>query len=409
MSWRLPLLHALLVPAACSQIEGTGQPVETVVLAPLQLDVEAIGQVRAVRSTPLLVPGRNWVRQQLTWLAPDGSAVREGDIVARFSAAQGELNLSEAMLELQRTALSRETKQDSLEAAVSRIGVDLAQVGSELAIASRYADADLSMFARNDILDAIEDQRFLDTKDSILRWRRDQASERGAAELAVIDSQRASFERTAELRRQDLASLELIAPHDGVFVLKADWSGEKPSVGSTIWSQNELGSLPDTGSLQVEILVPQVDSHAMAEGVKVSVHPLGNPDETVHSALDFVAATAQVKSRDTPVRYLTVRAPIPAEAARRHGWVPGQAMRVVLHLGDGEPGLSVPNTALRAAGTDQGEVMVMAGGKPQPRQLRLGVRGPARTQVLDGLTPGEQVLLLPDSTPATRAETEENG
>ena len=393
----LALACCLLLLAACSRHGASELPVTLVSQTPLQLDIEAEGRLRAVRATPLQVPGRSWAQQQLIWMVPDGSSVKSGEVIARFSAAQGELRLTEAMLELERAALTRATKEDALDAAVGRVEVDLVQVGSELAIASRYADADLSMFARNEILDAIEDRRYLHAKDDTLRWRRGQASDRGAAELAVIDSQRATHQRNADLRREDLDSLELIAPHDGVLMLEANWSGEKPTLGSTLWAQNEFGSLPDTTQLEVEISVPHLDAHDLSNGVKVSLHPMGQPQQPTHSELTFVATAAQVQSRQNPVRYLKMKAPIDPEAAQRYGWVPGMAFRAVLHLSDGESALSVPNVALKSAGAGRYHVYVMEDGQPQQREVTIGARGLARTHIVSGLAAGEKVVLLPDA------------
>lgn len=390
----------------CRGPEQNVLPTEVVVEAPLALNIEAQGRLRSTHATPLLVPGRNWTQQQLIWLLPDGSQVKAGDVIARFSAAQSELRLTEALLDIERANLTRAAKQDALEATVGRVGVDLAQVGSALKIANRYADADLDMFARNEILDAIEDQRFLETKGATLRWKLDQTSERGDAELAVIDSQRATHQHTADLRRQDLDSLELVAPHDGVLMLQADWAGEKPTVGVTLWAQNELGSLPDIAQLDVELSVPQVDAQNLAKGMKVSLYPVGQPHQRIESTLEFVANAAQVESRDSPVRYLKLKAPVDPAAVRRYGWVPDMAFHAVLHLSDLQSGISVPNVAIQSLGADQHHVYVMQAGEPQRREVRLGVRGPARTSILSGLEVGDRVVLLPtalkaDGKPAT--------
>src|SRR5690606_37658160 len=111
--------------------------------------------------------------------------VNEGELIARFSADEAELSLSQALIDLQRNALSRSSKQSELDAAQGRVDVDLAAVGSQLRIADRYAEADLDMLARNEILDAVQDKAFLGAKQDVLAWKREQASERGDAELAV--------------------------------------------------------------------------------------------------------------------------------------------------------------------------------------------------------------------------------
>lgn len=391
----LSLIATMLWLLGCGASPQNVLPVEIIVEAPLALEIEADGRLRSAHATPLLVPGRNWTQQQLVWMVPDGSQVKAGDVIARFSAAQSELRLTEALLDIERANLTRAAKQDALEGTVGRVGVDLAQVGSALTIANRYADADLDMFARNEILDAIEDQRFLETKDATLRWQLDQTSERGDAELAVIDSQRATHQHNADLRRQDLDSLELVAPHDGVLMLQANWSGEKPTLGATMWAQNELGSLPDIAQLEVELSVPQVDSQNLAKGMRVSLYPVGQPLQRIESTLEFVANAAQVESRDSPVRYLKVKAPVDPEAVRRYGWVPDMAFHAVLHLNEVESGISVPNVAVESLGADRHYVYVMHAGEPQRREVRIGVRGPARTSILSGLEVGDRVVLLP--------------
>ena len=402
------LVIGALSLAACGSAPHNELPTETLVEAPLTLSVIADGRLRSVEATPLLVPGRNWTQQQLTWMLPDGSQVKRGEVIARFSAAQGELNLTQALLDIERTKLTRQAKEDALEGTVNRVGVDLAQVGSALAIANRYADADLDMFARNEILDAIEDQRFLKTKDGTLRWQLDQASERGAAELGVIDAQAASFQHTASLRQQDLDSLELIAPHDGVLMLTTNWSGEKPTLGQTMWAQNEFGSLPDISSLELEISVPQVDSQNLRTGMKISLYPMGHPEQRADSTLSFVATAAQVESRDSPVRYLKVKAAVDTKDIQRYGWVPGMAFRAELSLASADSAISVANVAIESVGADQHFVYVLNSGEAEKRAVQVAERGPARTRIVSGLKAGERVILLPEEVERKQREgTEE--
>ena len=88
---RLALLPVLLVLAACSGASHDELPVEVVRSAPLDLRVEAEGRLKSSKAQPLNVPGRNFAQQQLVWMVPDGSPVKSGDVVAKFSPAKGEL------------------------------------------------------------------------------------------------------------------------------------------------------------------------------------------------------------------------------------------------------------------------------------------------------------------------------
>lgn len=391
-----PALLALGL-AACSPAPDSSTPVEVVTPGPLRLVVEAEGELKSAKSTPLLVPGEAWSRRQLIWMKPDGSRVRAGEVVARFAADQGELELAKALLDLQRNALAKASKSLELESMQGRVDVDLAQVATELAIATRYADADLEMFARNEILDAIQDRRFLDTKQEVLEWKRDQASERGRAELAVLDSQRASFDLNADRRRRDLDALELVAPNDGVLVLTADWSREKPKLGASLWAGNEFATLPDPSALEVELVLPQLEAQGLEAGQTVELHPAGRPDQGLRSTLSWVASAPQQRGgRGNPVRYITMKATVPAELAVRHGWVPGQAFSGRILLREAEEALSVPNVALLAEGATR-YVEVLSGSSVERREVKLGARGPGRSEVLEGLAPGDRVLLSPES------------
>lgn len=390
-AWLLALLCAL---PGCSAEEAVEAPVERLVAAPLELVVEADGQLKAIEATPLRVPGESWGRRQVEWMKADGSRVEAGELVARFSAAQSQLELDKALLDLQRNALARRAKQDELGTLQGRVDVDLAQVGAELAIAQRYAGAELEMFARNVILDAVQDERFLGTKRSVLEWKRGQADTRGAAELAVLDSQRATFGLAAGRRRDDLAALELRAPHAGVLVLSADWSGEKPKVGTLLPAGHEFASLPDAAALEVELLLPQIEARELAVGAAVELHPAGRPEQRVRSTLSWVATAAAVKHRQSPVKYLRMKAAVPPEAAQRHAWVPGQAFRARLYLQRKAQALSVPNVAV-VSDAGRSYVEVREGDGFARREVRLGARGPARSEVLDGLAAGDVVLLTP--------------
>ena len=383
-----------LLLAGCGSDGVEEVPVETLQRAPLMLTVEAMGQLKSSKATPLKVPGQQWAARQLVWMKSDGSRVEAGEVVARFSAAQGELELSKALLDLQRNALSRASKQDELGTVQGRVDVDLAQVGSELAIAQRYAGADLDMFARNEILDAIQDERFLGEKRGVLEWKRDQAGTRGGSELAVLDSQLATYELNRDRRREDLDALELRAPNAGVMVLTANWSGDKPKVGGSLWAGNDFATLPDPSSLEVELALPQLEAAGVAVDVELELHPVGRPDQVVTSKLSWVAGAAAVRNRQSPVKYLMMRAPVPADAAQRHGWVPGQAFRARLFVQRKDEGLSVPNVAvLSEAGKTS--VQVRERGEISLREITLGARGPARSEVVAGLEPGDDVVLVP--------------
>lgn len=394
-AWMVALASAL---AACGSDE---MPVasETVAQGPLTISVRGEGELRSAKPTPLNVPGKNWAQRQVEWMLPEGSLVKKGDVLARFVSPEGEQQLAQAMIDLQRNALARAAKESGLESAQGRVEVDLSRVAVQLGIAQRYADADLSTVARNQVLDAIEDKEYLQVRQGVLQWRRDQSGVRGGAELAVLDAQRATFDMNAKTRKDDLEALELRAPNDGVLLLAANWSGDKPTVGANLRAGFEFGSLPDTSTMEVEIDLPQIEAQGVQAGDAVVLHPLGRPDQRIDSKLSWVASAAKVRNRESPVKYLSMRAPIPADAIARYRLIPGQRFAASIVLLDAKDAIAVPNVAIEQR-DDRHWVQVKQGNDYVSREVKLGVRGTARSQVLSGLKPGDQVRLSQVEVPA---------
>ncbi|MBD8874317.1 HlyD family efflux transporter periplasmic adaptor subunit [Rhodanobacter sp. DHB23] len=377
---------------ACRHAATDGLVLERAQPGPLQFTVHGEGELQSTHPTPLLVPGTQWTSRQLSWMLPDGSRVEKGELVARFSAEQSKQDLAEAEIDLDRNTLERTGKQAELAVKRGQLGVDLTQVETQYAIAERYANVPLEAMARNDILDAVQDAHYLEVRQRILQWREQQSTARGEAELAVLDAQRSNYATLEKQKQGDLDALELRAPHAGVLMLERNWAQQLPQVGGTLFAGDSFAKLPDLDTLEVELFVPQLEARGIRVGDAVELHRWGAPAERASCKIDWVAAAAQPRSQESPVKYLALKASVPLAVARRYGWVPGQRFDASIVLLQVERGYSVPNLALGQDG-DQATVQVLADGRRQTRRLELGVRGPTRTQVLAGLQPGDAVLL----------------
>ena len=400
-------VHAAIMSTLLGACAHPADPpvLETVAAGPVTLGVEARGDLKSASAAPLRVPGPQWAQRQLVWAVPDGSWVKKGEIVARFAAPQSKLQLSDALLDLQRNTLAHAGKQQELDVARDKLDVDISQVDGQLDIAHRYANASELALARDAILDAVQDEHFLGVKQDVLAWQQRTGSERGKAELALLDAQRATNQVTADQRRADLDALEIRAPHDGTLLLQADWSGEKPRVGSAMWAGNPFATLPDTAKMEVELYLPQIESEGIKEGIALDLSPAGAPQQKIESKISWVAAAAAPRGRESPVKYLAFKAPIPADAMARYHWAPGQQFDARVVLLHADSAITVPNIAVRSQG-GSAKVTVDDGGRLSDRSIQVGVRGPSRSQVLSGLKPGEHIVLLAaghgDSAPKAR-------
>jgi len=386
------VLFALAL-SGCGSGDGASAPIETVAPREWRETLAADGELRAQKNTPLLVPGSQFEGRQLIEIIPEGSMVEKDQVVARFDAPQARVDLSQNELELLRNELTRVAQADTGGLSSQQLATDLAQVDTDLGLSQRYANADFSVFARNQILDALQDTGFLTEKKGYLGWRRGQTDQRSAVELAVIDSARATVAVTVEQKRASLDALEVRAPHAGVFLLKASWDGVKPSAGSNLWPGNDFAEIPDLSGLIARFSLPQSQTQSLREGQPVRVRLAGTGIE-IDARLSKISNSASVKNRESPVKYTDFDVEIPVEATRLHALRPGQAVRGTVTLVHAQDALTVPNVALIQEG---GRFFVLRDqGRGNERvAVELGTRGPIRSQVSKGLQKGDRVVLAP--------------
>ncbi len=94
-----------------------------------------------------------------------------------------------------------------------------------------------------------------------------------------------------------------------------------------------------------------------------------------------------------------MRAPVPTAAVERHRLLPGQRFEATVVLLDAKDAMAVPNVAIEQR-DGRHWVRLRQGGDYVAREVKLGVRGTARSQVLSGLKPGDEVRLSQVEVPA---------
>ena len=385
-------LAALL--SGCGSASSTaGGPAETLAPRAWTETLEADGEIRAAANTPLAVPGSGWSSRVLVDMVPDGSSVTKGQVVARFDAPQARADLSQADVELLRKTLAEEANRRNADVEKNVLAGERARVEDDLGLSRRYEGVDLSLFPRNEILDALADVGFLTKKRTYLDWKGGQAQARAAAQDAVLHSQRDSVAQNAAQQRKSLDALELVAPHDGVFLLAARWDGAKPQVGANQMAGEPFGALPDLDQLVAHFTVAEGQAYGLKPGLPVRVR-LAGTGLALDLTVTRVGSSAGVISPESPVKYSDFEAAIGTDTARKLGLKPGQALHGTVQLVTKAAALTVPNIALVQDGAAYAVYTVDAG-RAVKHKVELGQRGPVRSEIRSGLAAGAQVVLLP--------------
>jgi multidrug efflux pump subunit AcrA (membrane-fusion protein) len=403
-----PLLVALgisilaltgLALAACGT--DPADQVETLAVArgEFVISLESHGELRAAESTPIMPPPGSRAPRTIRWLAPNFSWVQAGEVVARFDISDAERQAQAAGLEIDKVDLQVAGKQRELDRLLAELGNDLELVDIEKLMADRFAVDNELAYSRFEIIDAMRDKQLLDYKAGHLEGKQDSYSERQSAEVAVLSAQRATQESKYDEQQGMLDNRLVTAPHDGFFVLERKWWGQEISVGSTVFSGNKFASIPNLDRMEAVLQVLESEAVGLAENQPVSLTVDAYPDRPLSGRIQSVSATAAPIERDNPVKYFTV---VVALDQADPSWItPGAAVRATIEIDRVDDAIVVPNQSLYREG-EQDWVMVRAGGGLERRDVRLGLRGPNRSQVVSGLEPGESVaLFMPGNSRST--------
>nr|WP_315476539.1 secretion protein HlyD [uncultured Undibacterium sp.] len=391
---KIGLILAALSLCSCGG-DGSGDKLalETVTAKSWQEALVAEGEIKAASSTPLNVPGTGWDNRNLISMVPNGSLVEKGQVIARFDAAQARVKLSQAETDMLRKELMEIGVQATAELSRTELKSDSAKVEGDLSLSKRYANADLQIFAQNKILDTLADIGFLNHKQDYLKWKNTQIGARTQAEQAVITSQKDSVSLTIDQQRKSLSALELVAPHQGVFLLKARWDGTLPQVGGKLWAGDEFGSLPDLDQQVARFSIAEGAAFGLKEGQTIKIRLSGTGTE-LNLKVTKVGKTASTKSRESPVKYSEFEAKIDQDMVKKFALKPGQAITGEVILLSADKVLTVPNISLVQEGSEY-FVFLMEKSKMLKQKVELGMRGQIRSEIKSGLNIGAQLVLIP--------------
>ncbi len=383
--------------AACAK-ESTQSATETLALNDWRESIKIQGEVSAANKTALNVPGEGWDSRVLISMVAEGSTVKKGQVVARFDAPSSRLDAQQSAFEIARKELATQGLLARDSNVRFGLSADQAKTDSDLRISQRYQQSDTSMFARNKVLDELQDTGYLQHRQAFLKWRENQLQQRKDLDLAVLQSQRQTVEVRAQRAQRNLDTLELIAPHDGVFLLHSQWDGSKAKVGSNYQPQQEFAEIPDTSQLKAIFQVEESRTFGLQTGLPILVRLAGS-NAVMELSLNKISQSASEISRESPVKYVNLEALINPGLSKRFALTPGQALQGEIIVANKKRVLTVPNIALSNQAQHY-QVLVKQGSTFIPKTVELGTRGQARSEIKQGLEAGMHILLTPDSNKA---------
>jgi Cu(I)/Ag(I) efflux system membrane fusion protein len=194
--------------------------------------------------------------------------------------------------------------------------------------------------------------------------------------LAVPESRIEEVRKTMSNPR----TIDWASPATGDVIEKRVIQGQRVNAG------DELFRIADHSRVWVVADIAEADIGAIQEGTRATVTLRSFPGDPQEGVVAFIYP--ELMKPETRTVSLRIELPNPDGKMR-----PGMYADVLFDTGaGGAPVLAVPSSAVIDSGTRQAVLVAKGEGRFEPREVKLGRRGAAYTEVTEGLSEGEEVV-----------------
>ncbi len=385
---RKPLLRRL---AAAPSV-----PVYEVHRVPFARHVTAEGNLRPVKSEPVSAPIIDDAPpMKIAWLAADGSQVKKDEVVARFDPTDFQKRLKDGQSDRATAAAKIEKEKTDTDALVRDRNrtADLSE--AELAKQEKFIAKDTLIFSHNQIIESEIDKQLWNAKKDNAQGAQkiERSLSQTKVDLLVLEQRKAEI--AIQQASKGLANSEIVAPHDGIFIIERDWKGNLWKVGDMVFPGLRLASLPLLDEMEVEAFVLEADAGGLSIGLPATVVLEANPDVEYRATIKNIDKLAKPRIRDVPINYFSVI--LALEHTDKDRMKPGQRARVTMNL-DEQEALAVPRQAVFEKDGRQMVYLQNASGFEE-RTVTLDVSSPGLVVIETGLNEGDRIALRDPTRP----------
>jgi hypothetical protein len=364
--------------------------------------VSAEGTLKATKATQVTAPLNAERPLKVSWIAPDGTLLRKGDVIVKFDATDFE-NLLINGREDRTTATNKMSKADAESSATRRnLGRDATLAQRELESAKKFKFDDAEIFSRYARIEAEVDtdlatnrkhhaEEVLGIRDKLAGVDRD---------LINIEDRKAGLKiKQAE---EGLQALQVVAPHDGILVLLRNWRGDMPRVGDSMWRGQPIGEIPELDSMKAEVFVLEADAAGLSADQKATVMLEADANQKFSGKVKTVDKIARPRIPRQPVQYFG--ASVELDRGNPKLMKPGARVHALLEVENQTNAFAIPRQALFEK---EGKKLVYrktASGFV-PVEVTTGSGSAGRVVVTKGIARGDELALEDPTAEGEKTES----
>ena len=403
----LPILLAALIiggPIAWYKWPSTASAAEASLTAPVKqgnfkVIVNTTGELRARKFVQVTGPAAaqsvNVYQTKIASIVPEGSLVKEGDVIAQLDKAPAATRLADVTLSLQKAQAEFTSAQldSALNLAQSREDVRTAEyVLEEKKLLKEQARYEAPTIRRQAEIDHEKAQRAWEQSKRNLSTKTKQAVAKMSSVGADLGRQQNNLKNITEV----IGNFTVKAPAPGMVIYVREWNGKKKGVGSQ-WSawDNTVATLPDLTQMESQTYINEVDVRKIAVGQKVSISLDADPSKRLAGTVTHIANVGEQKpNQDSKVFEVKIEVAT-ADTTLRPGMTTANAIETA----------SIPNVLsipLEAVATEGGFQYVYKkdGSRIVKQMIETGAMNDNEIVVKRGLSTGGIVYLTPPTDKA---------
>ncbi|MEZ5496595.1 MAG: efflux RND transporter periplasmic adaptor subunit [Gammaproteobacteria bacterium] len=366
-------------------------PQLTVEKSSTRFSLMASGELEAVTSTPITSASKTQRPQTIAWIIDQYAHVKKGDVIVRFDGVPFQLEVDAAEYEISKLQFSKNKKQREMDLSIADFNNEEEVVNFEYLMAKKFNIDDPLLYTKIEMIEASDNEEFLEAKTQHLQKMESHYQDKSLSEVNLIDSQSEFQKSKIDVNRENLESLEIKAPHDGIVVLKKSWDDTIPQAGKSVFPGMKLASLPDLSSMQAKIYVPEVEAVGIKQGQSVDISLHAFPDLKFTGTVTQISNTAQPKKRDNPIKYFIVNVLINEQDQQK--LLPGQRLDAVIFTSDESENIVVPIQTIFREGEDSW-VYLKEGNSFNKRFVTTGLCSTSQCQIDAGLKENDVIALV---------------
>ena len=340
--------------------------------------IRVTGQVQPI-TTVQLSPLEAGIVERL--VVEEGASVRKGDVLVELSNTSltleilnSEAELAEKQNILRNTLISME--QQKLDLRLDKVQLDLDVERKRRTWQQNEELYRSNLIAREDWLQSKEDYELAERKRELNIERQIQDSLYRTVQIEQMEDNLANMKRNMELIRQRIGNLQVKSPIDGEVGLLDVVLGQSVSSGQKIGQVNDLSDY----KVEAEIDETYIDR------VRAGLDATFERQDT--------AFTMRLRKVYPEVRNGQFRADFTFVGAHPRNIRSGQTYYLHLELGQPTDAVIIPRGSFyQSTGGAWIYVVAPEGDRAYKRPIRIGRQNPQYYEVLEGLEPGERVIV----------------